>query len=273
MSAAVPPSSTSPSSATSPARVAASSAPPSELPRGEVRDVGAVRKDSVSIERWSAHGLVKVTGDVRVGDGSLQGTVAIAGAVSAASLRYQGTVGVGGLVDVRERLVGSGALRTSLALHAGEADLKGTVRTVGAVSVDRMLRVRGTLECPSLAVGRLDLEGQAEVSGDTTTPAVSAHLLTSSHFGTIRAQTVRLRAKIPNLVEKILSRDVEVTVDRIEAESVELEAVDVDFVRAPEISLGRNAHVTQYEGTIVRRHRSSRVGFESRSPPPYGLSR
>lgn len=247
--------------------------PVPELARGEVRDVGAVRKDSVAIERWAAHGVVKVTGDVRVGDGSLDGTATVGGAVSAGSLRYRGTVGVSGAVDVRDRLVGSGAFRAALTLHAGEADLKGTVRTVGGVSVDRTLRVRGTLECPSLAVGRLDLEGQAAVPGDTTAPAVTAHLLTSSAFGTIRAHTVSLRAKIPNLVEKILSRDVEVTVDRIEAEAVELEAVDVGFVRAPEISLGRNAHVTQYEGTIVRRHRTSRVGFESRSPPPYGLSR
>jgi len=62
-------------------------------------------------------------------------------------------------------------------------------------------------------------------------------------------------------------------VDRIEAESVKLEGVKVAFVRAPQVILGRGCHVTEVDGTIVRRHPSSHVGPESRSLPPYGLRR
>jgi len=246
---------------------------PASIPRGELRDQGAVRRDSVAIERWTARGLVKVTGEARFGEGTLDGTITIAGALSAESVQLRGSLDLGGPGEVRHRFVGSGSLRTAAAFHAGEADLKGTVRTGGALSVDRLLKLRGTLDAPSLAVGALDFSGDAEVPGTTTGGSISAHLLASSAFGPIRAKNVSLRAKIPNLVERILSRDVEVSVDQIEAETVYLEAVDVEFVRAPKISLGRNAHITQYEGTIVRRHPSSRVGFESRSPPPYGLSR
>ncbi|HYB77790.1 MAG TPA: hypothetical protein VEE83_03810 [Thermoplasmata archaeon] len=251
--------------------------PPPTLPPlapGELHDTGTVRRDSVAVERWMARGVAKVTGDVRVTEGTLDGTLAVGGRVSAKTLRYQGTVDVTGSVDVQGRLSGSGTLRLGLTLHAQEIDLRGTVRVLGAASVDRAMRVRGVLTAPSLAVGELDVEGEVHIPGPTSaTVSVSARLSDDSQFGFVRARSVSLRAKVPNLVEKVLGRRVTVTVDRIEADQVSLEAVDAKFVRSPRITLGRNAHVTEYEGTIVARHPSSRVGFESRSPPPYGLTR
>ena len=246
---------------------------PSPTRSGEIRDTGTVRRDSVNAERWSAGGTVKVTGDVSVGHGQWDGTVAIGGKLTAGAARSHGTLEVGGPVEVTGSFVTSGSFHAGGPLHAGDADLRGDVHVTGAVSVDRALSVRGLLNAPSLTVGGFAFQGEAHVPGDVVGPSVSADFSRDSELGTVRASRVRLRAKGPSLVGKVMGREVTVTVQRVEADSVDLEGVNVQFVRAPEIVLGRDAHVTEYEGTIVRRHPSSRVGFESRSPKPYGLRR
>ncbi|MGA7477134.1 MAG: hypothetical protein WBW47_08005 [Thermoplasmata archaeon] len=259
-----------------PTTSSAPAAPPTQPPRprvGEVRDSGTIRKESVDADRWTARGTVKVIRDVNLGQGTLDGTVSIGGKLTATGLEHRGTLDVGGAMDVRGTFRGSGTLRAGLTLHAIDADLKGAVRMLGATSVDHALTVRGSFAAPSLTVGELTLHGEAHVAGDIVGRSVSARLTADSAFGTIRAPSVDLRAKVPNLVEKVLGRRVIVTVQRIEADAVTLEAVNANFVHAPKITLGRDAHITEYEGTIVRRHPSSRVGFESKSRPPYGLWR
>jgi len=250
----------------------ATAQPPRPRP-GEVRDLGTVRKESVDTDRWTARGTVKVTGDASLGQGTLEGVVSVGGKLAATGLTYRGTLDVAGAMDVRGTFAGSGSLRAGLTLHAVAADLKGTVRVAGATSVDHGLTVRGSLAAASLAVGELSLYGEARVPGEIVGHSVSARLTADSAFGSLRAASVDLHAKVPNLVEKVLGHRVAVSIQRIDADVVDLEGVDVKFVHAPQITLGRGAHITEYEGTIVRRHPSSRVGFESRSPPPYGLSR
>jgi hypothetical protein len=227
----------------------------------------------VDADRWTARGLVKVTGDANIGEGTVEGTVTVGGKLAANSVQYRGTVDVEGGVEIGGTIAGSGTLRTGQTLHAGDADLQGTVRAVGAMSVDRTLAMRGSLATPSLKVETLTFEGDAGIPGGLTGTSVSARLTADSTFGTIRARSVSLRARGPNLVEMFFWSRVHVRVDRIEAETAELEGVEVEFVHAPQITLGRNAHVTRYEGTIVKRHPSSRVGYESKSLPPYGLRR
>jgi len=275
MSAASPPPSSPPVPAPPPASPATvpPAAPPPRPRTGEVHDEGAVRRDSVDADRWVARGTVKVTGDVRVGSAQLGGTVSVGGKLTAGAVRSHGAFEVDGAVEVTGLLASSGNLRAESTVHAREGDLRGESHVAGALSVDRMLTVRGSLIAPSLAVGGLDLEGTAEVPGEVVALTVTAHFTNRSALGTVRAPSVRLRARVPNLVEKVFGREMAVTVRRVEAETAELEGVDVTFVRAPKIILGRDAHLTEYEGTIVKRHPSSRVGFESRSPRPYGLRR
>lgn len=274
MLAATPSPAPSPPPAKAPAAPAPAPAPPSAPRAGEVRDSGTVRRDSVDSERWVATGLVKVTGDVRIGEGRLDGTVSVGGQFTATTVRLRGTLEVGGAVTVTDALVGSGTIRPGSTLRAGTLDLQGDAPIPGALTVDRSARVRGSLAAASATVGELDLEGELHVLGDLVSPfSVAARLKGDSEFGTVRAKSVSLRARLPNLVEKVFGGRVTVTVRRVETESAEFEGVDVEFVRAPKIVLGRDAHVTAFEGTIVKRHPSSRVGFESKSPPPYGLRR
>jgi hypothetical protein len=240
---------------------------------GDLENSGTVRTESVDADRWTARGLVKVTGDASIGEGTVEGTVTVGGKLTANALLYRGTVDVEGAVDVGGTITGSGSFRAGQTFHAGDADLKGTVRAVGATSVDRALAVRGSLAAPSLKSETFTLEGDAEIPGDLAGTTVSARLTADSTFGTVRARSVTLRARGPNLVEMFFWNRVHVNVDRIEADTVELEGVEAKFVHAPEITLGRHAHVTQYEGTIVKRHPTSRVGYESKSRPPYGLRR
>jgi len=270
MAAASPPAVSVRAAPSTPARP---SAPPSRPRTDQIRDMGTIRRDSVDTDLWTAHGTVKVTGDVNVGTAELEGTVSIAGKLTAGTFRSRGALEVGGPVDVSGTCTSSGGLRAALTFHAIEADLRGPNQLIGAVSIDRLLAVRGSLDAPSLTVGAFTLEGEARVPGEIVGRSVSAHFTSASALGAVRAATVTLRAKVPNLVEKLFGRQMAVTVRRVEADAVDLEGVDVEFVRAPKITLGREAHITEYEGTIVRRHPTSRVGFESRSPRPYGLSR
>jgi cytoskeletal protein CcmA (bactofilin family) len=271
VASASPPAAPPPPAPGAPARPTPAASPPRS---GEIRDTGTVRRDSVNAERWSARGTVKVTGDVSAGHAQWEGTVTIGGKLTAGAARSQGTLEVGGPVEVTGSFGTSGSFHAGNTLHAGEADLRGDVHVAGTISVDRGLSVRGILDAPSLTAVGFALQGEARVPGDVVGgPAVSTDCSRDSELGTVRASRVRLHAKGPSLVGKVMGREVTVTVQRIEADSVDLEGVDVQFVRAPEIVLGRDAHVTEYEGTIVRRHPTSRVGFESRSPKPYGLRR
>jgi len=271
VSAAAPP----PTATPAPSKPPAAPVPPAPPPlSGEIHDSGTVRRDAVAVERWVATGLVKVTGDARVGDGRLDGTVSIGGQLAATTLRFRGTLEVAGAVNVTEALAGAGTVRSGSNLRAGALDIKGDARIPGSLTVDRAARVRGALSASSATVGELDLDGQMEVPGELVSPfSVTVRLKESSQLGTVRAKSVVLRARLPNLVEKVFGGRVTVLVRRVEAEAADLEGVDVEFVRAPKITLGRGAHVTEFEGTIVKRHPSSRVGFESKSPPPYGLRR
>lgn len=277
MAAVAPPSTPGPApkapSAPPPTPPASSPVPPARPRVGELHDSGTVRREHVDADRWFATGLVKVTGDTTIGQGKLDGTVTLAGKLTASSLHYRGTLDITGAVEAQAGFSGSGSLRAEAAFHAGTAELKGTAHVSGPLSVDRALTVRGSLSAPSATVGELDLDGEAHIPGVLSGLRVTAFLKDDSSFGTVRARSVTLRGKTPNLVEKVLLRRISVKLERVEADVAELEAVDVHFVRAPQITLGRDAHVTEYEGTIVKRHSTARVGFESKSTPPYGLRR
>ena len=277
--AAPPPTAVSPPTAapaTAPASKPAAPPPKASPPRPRVRelhDSGTVRKESVDADRWFASGLVKVTGDANLGEGKLDGTVSIGGHLNAATARYHGGLEVDGAVEVSGALTGTGTLGVGSTLRAGTAELKGSVRVHGTLTVDRSLKVNGSLAAPSATVGELDLEGEARIPGDLTAFRVQTFLKENSSFGTVRARAVTLKGKPTNLVEKVFFRHRRILVERVEADEAEFEAVEVTFVRAPKITLGRDAHLTEYEGTIVKQHPSSRVGFESKSEPPYGLRR
>ncbi len=273
-----PPPPTPPSGAAPPAPApkpaATPPAAPPKTPRsGEIRERGVSRRDHVHALRWSTAGSVKVLAEVDVGEAKLSGQTAVGGAVSADQLRSGGTLEVGGTVDVTGSLVSAGFLRTRGAVHAGQADLRGVVHLAGDLTVDRSLTVNGSLRAPSVRATGFLAEGALEVPGEVVASHVEVRFREKSHVGSVHGSTVRLTVRPPNPIEMVLGRALPVLVLRVEADSVELEGVDVRFVRAPEIVLGRNAHVTEFEGKLVRRHPSARVGPESRSPPPYGLSR
>ena len=261
---------------TAPATPAVGSPAP---PRGDtIRDSGTVRRDSIRATGWTARGMAKILGDVDVGAGTVTGLVAIGGSLTAESFRSRGTLDVHGSTAVRDRLAVDGTVHFGGSVRAGAVDARGTFRSPAELRVDRELTVVGTLEAPSARVGLLDLQGAAEIPGELSAlGTVRARFHGDSRLGFVRARSVRLEgpptALIPTLFRKVFGGAAAVEVGRIEAESVELRAVEVDFVRAKEIVLGPGAHVTTIEGTVVRRHPTSRVGPESRSPPPHGLSR
>jgi cytoskeletal protein CcmA (bactofilin family) len=249
---------------------APSSAPP---PSGAIDERGTIRHDSVRVARWSVTGTAKVTGSVEVGTADVRGTLAVGGRLSADRLRSRGNLEVEGPVEVRGLFSSRGALRLAGSAHATDLDLDGTARFAGAVTVDRTCSVRGVLHAPALAVGVLRVVGAAHVPGEVRALSVDASFREASELGRIEARTVRLRGRLPNLVDKVFFHERTVVVERIEAESVDLAGVEVGLVRAQKVVLGRGCHVTAVEGTIVAQHSSSTVGPESKSPPPYGLRR
>ncbi len=240
---------------------------------GQLRDRGAVRHDTIDVARWTVSGTAKVATDATIGDLRLRGLVSVGGRLRAGTVRGEGTLEVAGPIEVAQSLSLKGTLRANAPVHAGSLTIGGTVRAAGPLTIDGTASVTGLLESPSLAAGAAQLVGGARIPGTVAVPTFFARLRETSRFGPIIGRSVVLYGKVPNVVDKVLFHECDVTVDRIEAETVNLEGVDVRFVRAPQVVLGRYCHVTEVEGTIVRQHPSSFVGPESRTPPPYGLRR
>ncbi len=258
-----------PSSGKGPGSVAAP-----EIPRvPHVEDRGTARHDAVRAERWECDGTVKVTRAVDAGTARTQGAVSIGGNATFGVLEARGLLEIDGPVEVRGAFTLRGNGHFENAVRAGDLSLEGSGRFRAPLTVDRTLTARGALEAPSIRAGVAHLSGSAEVPGDLEALEVVADLTRPSKLGTVRARKVRLKGRVPNLVDKAFYREVRSSVLRVEGERVELEAIDVRFVRGPEIRLGRDCHVTEVEGTIVERHPSSSVGPESKSHLPYGLRR
>jgi cytoskeletal protein CcmA (bactofilin family) len=279
MTSAIPPTSSPAGSVPAPPPVprppvAPTTTPLPRLPRvGRSQDTGVVRRDSVRALAWWVNGTAKVTGEVDAGDVRVVGTLSVGGQVLADTFECRGTLEVEGGVNVVGRLSIDGTLRVAGSVHAAQGYFSGTTRIGRDVSVDRSLVVRGQFAAPSVRSEELHAEAAVEIPGAVEGVEVDLLLSGDSRLGTVRARSVRILRKPPNPFEKVLGRSPAPPVDRVEADHVELEGVDVAFVRSPEIILRRDAHVTEVEGTILRRHPTARVGPESRSPPPHGLSR
>jgi hypothetical protein len=231
------------------------------------------RRASVHALTWVAEGTVKVTGEVDVGTGKVTGALSVAGAITADALGCRGALDSGGPITVSGTFTTDGSLHGVGPIRAKQATFSGTTRIVREVVVEGSLTVSGQFAAPSLRVGELHGDGAVDVPGSIDAVDVDVRIRRDSRFGTIRARSVRLIRSPPNPIEWVFGRSPPAPVVRIEADRVELEGVDVAFVRCPEVTLGRNSHVTELEGTVVRRHSSAQVGPRSKSPAPYGLSR
>lgn len=231
------------------------------------------RHETIHSVRWSSRGRTKILAEVDVAEAVLAGGSSVGGSLSADSLRSDGDLEVVGAIDVSGLLVSSGTLRARSTLHCGEGSLRGRAHVDGAIRCDRALAVHGLLAAPSVQAGGLELDGLAEIPGLVAADRVNARFRGPGTLGNIRARSVILELRPANPLGRFFGTPPAVKVTRIEADTVELDGVDVQFVRAREISLGREAHVTEWEGHVVRRHASARLGPESRTPPPHGLSR
>ena len=246
---------------------------PEEVRGPPVEDRGIVRHDEVRAQQWRVRGISKVVHGVEVGSADLDGTVVVGGPLSADRLTAHGALEVRGPLTVEGALLVRGALEAGAFVRAGEATLDGPVRSAGEVVTEGRLRTRRSLQAPSVRGGSVELRGSVRIPGPVVATSFEADLSGDSSLGSVQCRTFRLRGPAPNVVRRTLGRDAVVTVERIEAETVRLEGARVGFVRAAEVVLGRNAHVGALEGKVSRAHPSSRVGPESWSRPPRGLSR
>jgi hypothetical protein len=249
-------------------------APAAPIPRsGRIDDRGVARHDAIHAAEWRVRGAAKVLQEADAGRAWLDGTVTVGGPLTADELTARGMLYAESRVDVKGALDVHADLEVAGPLHAGDATLRGAARIGGPVTIDRGFSVVGTLDAPSIAAQIVSIEGGIESGGPIVAGSVTAVLDRDSRLGTVRARSASLRGRVPNVVEKVMLRSFQVRVDRVEADAVTLEGVDVDFVRSPAIVLGRAAHVTTVEGTIVSQHPSADVGPRSRTPPPHGLRR
>jgi cytoskeletal protein CcmA (bactofilin family) len=231
----------------------------------------------VHAQRYRLHGTGKILAEVDVEEGLFDGLLSIGGNLTADRIRSEGSLEVGGDVTIRDRFLSHGSLRVSGSLVAGSAELRGLSRVAKDVSVDTQLSHHGTLEVGGrLSVALFSPDGRFTIGGGLTAREIIGTFDGESRVGTIEAPRVTLRPKawvrLPIDLPPLRPKG-SLVVDRIEADSVNLEGVTVHYLKAPTIVLGRHCHVTQADGQVVRRDRSSHVGFESRSPPPPGMSR
>jgi cytoskeletal protein CcmA (bactofilin family) len=232
-----------------------------------------VVRDAVRAESWTVDGIAKVTGAMDVGETRIDGSLTVGGLLSGERVTLKGTLDAGGAIEVTGSFETNGTTRIVGRLRADRVRLEGASRVGGSIEASTLVRVRGTFVGSDVTAGSFVGDGKLELGGTLAAADVEVTFRAASHVGTIRASRVRLALVAPNPVELVLGRQILVQVDRIEADEVDLEGVDVAFVRSPRIRLGRDAHVSGYEGVIEKQHPSARVGPESRSPRPHGLHR
>ncbi|HUZ79516.1 MAG TPA: hypothetical protein VMV28_02715 [Thermoplasmata archaeon] len=241
---------------------------------GQVIDRGTVRRESIHAETWAIDGTAKVLGNVDVGQADLRGFVTIVGALSADRVLARGELEVVGIVTTRGTLEVRGQCRTFTDVDATDAGFDGTVHIGGALRVTRLLQIRGQLAVVgSASAGFFQADGRFEIRGTLRAPRVQATIRGVSHIGTVEGGDVRFTLPVrPPILRSILESPT-LDIDRIEAETVHIEGVTVQYLRADRIVVGRNCHVVRYDGTIDSCHPSSHLGPESRSPHPPGMSR
>lgn len=274
MSASSPPSPPPLAGVPVPAAPPTAPAPPPPL-SGQILDHGTARHESVRTHMWATDGSAKVLGNVEVGGADLRGFVTIGGTLTADRVLVRGEVEVVGATAARGALEVRGQYRTLADVSAGDAGLQGSVHIGGTLRVARLLQSHGELTVNgSVSAGFFQSKGTIAIQGDLDAPRIQATLRGQSHIGTIHGQDVQLLLPtLPPIVRDILPAGASLDIDRIEAKSVRIEGVTVQYIRADRIVVGRHCHVVRYDGEIVSCHRSSHLGPESRSPPPPGLSR
>lgn len=238
-----------------------------------LRERGTVCHEEVRARRWDVRGIAKVVRGIEVDLLRCDGTAVVGGPLVAGELTVAGALEARGPVTVGRRLRVRGSIDAGASVHAHDASFEGPVRLGGELVVDGALRLRGALRAPAVRCEQLRVRGTVAVPGTIASPTIEAVLLGDSSVGSVECRELRLRGPVVNVVERVLGREAVVEVGRVEAEKVWVEGARVGFLRAQEIVLGRGAHVTATEGRVVRAHPSSRVGPESWSRPPLGLSR
>ncbi|MCI4329705.1 MAG: hypothetical protein L3K01_01875 [Thermoplasmata archaeon] len=236
---------------------------------GTLSDRGVIRRAEVRAARWTVDGTAKVTGAVDVDTVELDGSTSIGGKLTAVELRTDGMLDVSGDAVVKHRLAVEGTARFGGTLHAGDVDARGTLHVGGTVDVDRSVLWRGCIEVgAALKASRFAGEGRVAVTGTVAVKDVDIALDSPSRVGAIIAESVRVRRR-----PRFLGPTPSLEVERIDANLVELEGVHVEYLRASRIVAGEGCRIARYDGTVVRKHASARLGPSSVSAPPYGLFR
>jgi cytoskeletal protein CcmA (bactofilin family) len=236
---------------------------------GTIADRGVVRRADVRAVRWTVDGTAKVTGIVDADTIELDGSTSVGGRLSAVELRADGMLDVQGDAIVKHRLAVAGTTRIGGTLHAGDVDVRGTLHVGGTVDIDRSVLWRGCVEIgAALKASRFAGEGRVTVTGTVAVKDVDLAIDSPSRVAAIVAESVRVRRR-PKLFGPTASLEVE----RIDANLVELEGVHVEYLRASRIVAGEGCRIARFDGTVVRKHASARLGPSSVSAPPYGLFR
>jgi cytoskeletal protein CcmA (bactofilin family) len=243
-------------------------APPAAPRSGDIRDVGAVRRDSVHAQHWTATGAAKILGDVDVDEANVSGLTTVRGNVTGGSVSVAGTCDIGGSVRLTGTFRGVGTTTLAKGLQAGDVDLAGSASVSGPIQATGRVHWKGSLETTEgLNAGRVEFEGRGVIPGAVLAKEVEGRIRGDSKIGSILADRVRLMRPAR------LFEHGHLEVLTIEAKEVELEAVHAQHVKAERIVLGPGCQIAQVDGTITRQHASSHVGPQSKTPPPYGLMR
>lgn len=245
-------------------------APAPESRTGAVASQGTSHLDRVRCQRWTSDGAVRVDGDVDVDAAELRGVVVVGGSVTGGDVSVLGALDVGSAIRLTGRLSVDGRASLKGALAAREVVLKGTTIAPGSLTVAERLAAEGKGEIGgAVTAGVVDLSGHWTVPGPLTSRGdVDLRLRDGSTIGHVQGKSIRL-----SRTGRPFGRGWAPEVESAEGSEVSVEGVRCRYVRADRIVLLGRAHVYVAEGTVERRSPSARVGPESATPPPKGLSR
>ncbi len=250
---------------------------PATLREGAYRELGVVHHASLRAQRYRLRGTGKIYGDVDVGELVVDGALSIGGRLVADRVDLRGTIDIAGDARIATTAAMEGTIRIDGSATATALRAKGFLHVGGALEVEGTLATSGSFEVGGEArAGFFQPDGPVEIGGGLTARTIDGRFDGESRIERIVAATVRLtpRQLLRLPVDLPFHRPhAALTVERLEADRVEIEGVTVRYLRSPAIRLGRRCHVATLEGNLLSRDPSSHVGFESRSAPPPGLMR
>lgn len=181
------------------------------------------------------------------------GSARVVGSLEAEEARIAGSCDIDGDVQVTEFRT-SGSTRIAGGLRAKEIEASGSLDVAKSVTTEEFVASGGLRVGGDVTAQEFHASGAVKIGGTVKAQEVRLELQGSSAIGAIQAQEVEVRA-----TGGFVRFRGDLTVDRVEAEEVRLEATRAAYVKGADVRIGPHCHIDVVEAHDLVVHESSEV--------------